>query len=690
MKFNLFIIFLLSFSNIFSQSFFNARVWCFGIGNKIEFNDSLNFSNSQINSDESSSSICDANGNLLIYTNGNSVYNKYDKIIRNGNDVGFKLSNNTTTSKMGSILITHYDNKDSFVYLFNTDYEGGSNGLVYSKISTYSNNDSGEVIISKKKLIGPVNESISAVNHSNGRDIWIVCHSFGDDFFYAFLLTKNGISLCPIVSKIGLSHCKSGISCAQVAMKFSPNGEKIATQSFAFNTTQVFQFDATNGVIHNNIYNYSGHISYTFEFSKNSNVIYLNKSNLGIDKVNLINKQIVGANSELKSVTGIQIAIDGNIYICKYPTKDLFVIRNTENENDSIQIFKLNNKLINNGLTLPSFNQSYFFTPAINYNYEMNCIKNSIQFWGKDTFGANVHTWQVRKLAVGNWQLGGSNKNINYTFADTGTYEVRYIASNGNKVDTVVKSIVLYDKIKQDFLGKDTTYVQGDVINKTLFAPTPNHCVRWWYSKDLTPALSKGEGVNLVADSVGTYICKVTNQAFCEVWDTIVISECINNLNQPSLFRSRDTLRTWHLNADSFVWYRNNQIYKITKQPFLALTDTGNYRVEAAKKGHCNRGSVGQILVSKLNVNVIGIENLGIRVFPNPSSGLVKIEGEVGFSLEIRDVLGRVIEQLKYEDQNSSPLLGRGVRSEVFLPKGIYFFHFDVGAYRSVEKVVVY
>ena len=136
MKFNLFIIFLLSFSNIFSQSFFNARVWCFGIGNKIEFNDSLNFSNSQINSDESSSSICDANGNLLIYTNGNSVYNKYDKIIRNGNDVGFKLSNNTTTSKMGSILITHYDNKDSFVYLFNTDYEGGSNGLVYSKISS--------------------------------------------------------------------------------------------------------------------------------------------------------------------------------------------------------------------------------------------------------------------------------------------------------------------------------------------------------------------------------------------------------------------------------------------------------------------------------------------------------------------------------------------------------------------------
>lgn len=119
--------------------------------------------------------------------------------------------------------------------------------------------------------------------------------------------------------------------------------------------------------------------------------------------------------------------------------------------------------------------------------------------------------------------------------------------------------------------------------------------------------LEKSSRSTLLADSVGTYICKVTNQAFCEVWDTITINECINNLQQPSLFRSRDTLRIWHINADSFVWYRNNQLYIITKEPYLALTETGTYRVEAAKKGHCNSSSIGQLLVNKLSV-------LGVRI----------------------------------------------------------------------------
>jgi hypothetical protein len=307
----------------------------------------------------------------------------------------------------------------------------------------------------------------------------------------------------------------------------------------------------------------------------------------------------------------------------------------------------------------------------------MNCIKNSVQFWGKDTFGANSHVWQVKKLAVGNWQLAGSTKDINYTFADTGNYEVKYIASNGSNSDTIVKNIVLYDKIKQGFLGKDTTYIQGDVINKTLFAPVPNHCVRW---QDLTPSPSpkeRGTGSSLLIDSVGTYICKVTNQAFCEVWDTIVINECINNLTQPSLFRSRDTLRTWHLNADSFVWYRNNQIYKVTKQPFLALTDTGNYRVEAAKKGHCNSSSISTNYVQKLNIKGFRIEDLGLRVFPNPSNGIISIQSQNPFKLKVNTILAQTI----YEGENIN---------NIHLQKGVYFLHFEVEGNRYVEKVVVW
>jgi hypothetical protein len=176
---------------------------------------------------------------------------------------------------------------------------------------------------------------------------------------------------------------------------------------------------------------------------------------------------------------------------------------------------------------------------------------------------------------------------------------------------------------------------------------------------------------------VGTFICKVTNQAFCEVWDTIIISECINNLNQPSLFRSRDTLRTWHFNADSFVWYRNNQVYHISKEPFLSLTDTGIYRVEAAKIGHCKSSSIGTNYVQKLNIKGLWIEDLGIRVFPNPSNDIISIQSQNPFKLKVNNILGQII----YEGENIN---------NIHLQKGVYFLHFEVDEYRTVEKVVVW
>jgi len=676
----------------------HANVWVFGFNTAIDFNQKppKPIKGYFTNLIEGGASFCDKNGKLLIYTGYPSysgylaIYNDKDSVTKNGDELKTSSSANTHT-----LMLQHPDDT-SIIYIFTAPYWFTSQNDGYNYNVYDIKKDS--LIVKNKLLFNNASEKMSAVFNPNGRDILITMKQHGNNCYNTYLVSKFGVNPCPIISCAGVVQNEPADG--QGFLKYSSNGQYIAN-AFIREEFKIELFKK-DPVIHSlksyrTIALNNSNRPYGLEYAPNGKYLYYTTASS--DSSRLVQHNLQTGNEITiykdfirEQIFGIQLAPDGKIYVSNEIDTVLGVINNPNEEglacNLNIRGFSLNGSYAMYGM--PSFNQSYFYTPAINYSYEMNCTKNSIQFWGKDTFSASAHAWQVRKLAVGNWQLAGSTKDINYTFADTGTYEVRYIASNGNKIDTVVKSIVFYDKIKQDFLGKDTAFAQGDLINKTLTAPTPNHCVRWY---DLTPSPSPKEretGSSLLIDSVGTYICKVTNQAFCEVWDTIVISECINNLTQPSLFRSRDTLRTFHLNADSFVWYRNNQIYKITKQPFLALTDTGTYRVEAAKKGHCNRGSVGQILVSKLNVNVIRIEDLGIRVFPNPSSGLVKIEGELGFSLEIRDVLGRVIEQLKYEDENSSPLLWRGVRGEVFLPKGIYFFHFDVGAYKSVEKVVVY
>jgi len=122
----------------------------------------------------------------------------------------------------------------------------------------------------------------------------------------------------------------------------------------------------------------------------------------------------------------------------------------------------------------------------------------------------------------------------------------------------------------------------------------------------------------------GVFISTITSQSFCAISDTVIITECINDLIVPIISRSRDSLYVAHQLADSFIWYKNNNLYKITKVPFLALTDTGVYRVEAAKKGHCNRSSAN-FDINKLNIHLISHLGNDIKVFPNPSNDDINI-----------------------------------------------------------------
>jgi hypothetical protein len=295
--------------------------------------------------------------------------------------------------------------------------------------------------------------------------------------------------------------------------------------------------------------------------------------------------------------------------------------------------FNLGNGKCNSGL--PNFNQSFFYTPSVDYAYNYDCTKNQIACEGRDTFYSKAHNWEIRKIGK---PIEGtySVKNINHTFTDTGKYEIQYIAINGNRSDTIKKSVHIYPKINKNFLGKDTFYGQGTSINKTLSAPNGMHCYFW--------QTDSSNGSTFIADTAGIYIARITNQAFCVVTDSITITECINDLLIPSIYRSRDTLYTFHQLADSFVWFRNDVFHKITKTPFLPLTDTGAYRVEAAKKGHCNRSS-SNLHISNLNAKINLAIDFGIKIYPNPADESITFEMQETYGIKIRlyDAKGNLI-----------------------------------------------
>jgi hypothetical protein len=119
---------------------------------------------------EGSSSICDANGQLLFYSNGETIYNRNHNIMLNGD----KLSGNI--SSVQSCLIVPVPGNDSIYYLFTSDAieNGYTKGYSYSIVNMRRDNGNGEVIVKNTLLYAPSTERLTAARHANAVDIWVI------------------------------------------------------------------------------------------------------------------------------------------------------------------------------------------------------------------------------------------------------------------------------------------------------------------------------------------------------------------------------------------------------------------------------------------------------------------------------------------------------------------------------------
>jgi PKD repeat protein len=638
--------------------------WLFGDRNWLSFYPNIQTKDScNTYFEEPCASISDKSGNLIFYSNGESVFNKYHRVIKKGDS----LLGDWSASE-GCVFVQKPGN-DSVFYLFTNDFALQSDGLCYNVIKLHGNPDSSVVIEKNIRIASKMCESISVIHHQNGIYKWIVVHSGISNTISAFLLTDKGLNPCPIETTIGYVF-NGAVLTYQTVGKFNNDGTLWAIDNMVDGIIKICSFDNSTGLFSNSFVlpDYYDIIS-GMQFSKNSKYLYVIERELQLVQVNTKSwqkKVIFNISSTGGRMSRCQFGIDGKMYMYRGDSSFLSSIENPDQDGVNCN-FKERSIFLKHKNTsgLPNFDQSYFYTPSVYFKYKINCINNSISFEGVDTFSGNTFKWIIEKKGKP-VEATYTTKNINHTFLDTGIYKVTYIVSNGNSKDTMTKSIVIYPKLSKQFLGKDTAYAQGTSFNKILKTPLGMHCQLWQDSSRLS---------TFHADTAGVYICKVTNKSFCDVIDTIIISECINNLTQPSLYRSRDSLYTYQPVADSFVWFRNNVQYRITKEPFIRLNDTGTYRVEAAKKGHCNRSSITNH-VNKLGINYFLSSDFNIQLFPIPSSEQVFIKADKDFILQVSDITGRIITVQENIDSIS-------------LPKGVYFFTFTIDAYKITEKVVV-
>jgi gliding motility-associated-like protein len=365
-----------------------GNIWYFGFGAGLDFNSGspVLLNNGQINTFEGSAVISDANGNLLFYTDGISVWNRNHIVMPNGTGL---LGNPSATQ--AAVIVPHPGDINLY-YIFTSEDASGPNGFRYSMVDMRLGGGNGAVTATKNVLLLANNtEKITAVKHCNNRDYWVITHEFGNSNYRVYAVTPNGLNTTPQTQAIGSTH--AGATGNKLGyLKASSDGSRLAAAIFADGRYEVFDFDNSTGIISNPLSwadasAYNG--AYGVEFSPDKRLLYTTHLSNNIIPAKVMQfdlnagsaaavqaSRVDLASNPLRYQFGaVQIAPDGLIYIARAqrdPVAQLpFLARinnpNTQGVGANFQDQAISLAPFGCDLGLPNFIQSAFvdLTPEI-------------------------------------------------------------------------------------------------------------------------------------------------------------------------------------------------------------------------------------------------------------------------------------------------------------------------------------
>jgi gliding motility-associated-like protein len=374
------------------EKFINT--WYFGYKAGLDFNQATDsipptvLTNSQMVAPAGSGIMADGTGNILFYSNGDTVWSRNHTVMLNGTGMG---GNRLVTD--GPLPIKYPGSPTvpggpTRYLLFTQDAAGGPKGLSYSEISIPVGQQ-GEVVATAKNLplTQGTTEKMTGVLHENGCDVWIIVHGWGTatsgtanrgDSFLAYRVTPAGVQPTPIISTIGSLHAPGlGVQGYRGQMKVSPDGKQLAVARYSdtavaadsSSTVEVFAFDPATGVVSGRKALDSGAGRYYgVEFSPSRSYLYATVSSppqllqFDLNATNIAaSKQVIPLNQTTPVNLGsMQAAPDGKIYVARQNQPALGFIAYPDSlgalaayADDSLQLGGRRS-----GLGLPNFNQT--------------------------------------------------------------------------------------------------------------------------------------------------------------------------------------------------------------------------------------------------------------------------------------------------------------------------------------------
>ncbi len=241
-------------------------------------------------------SVCDKNGKLLFYTNGDTVWTKDHTVMPNG------LLLQSPSSALQEALIVPSVHFPSQYYLFIRNDSDAS--IIYNLIDLNLNNGLGDIVENQKNILLDKDMGTGmAAFEGDDCSIWVVFHRIDTSLFITHKIDANGLNMNPVLSKSGFSSGKYTYYVCPISITTDYSYLSIGSED---NNIELHSINTSTGQIYNPViidhYNSSGRILSTC-FSPNGMLLYISGGPTGDD---IIQYNI----SDLKNITSQKINND--------------------------------------------------------------------------------------------------------------------------------------------------------------------------------------------------------------------------------------------------------------------------------------------------------------------------------------------------------------------------------------------
>ena len=332
MKKTLLSLLLFSSLNIFAQ--YEAAHWFFGSHAGLDFTQGAPVPEhgGQINTEEGCSSISSPCGDLILYTDGKTVWDANHHVMPNGTN----LFGDSSSSQSGIVVPKPDDLSKYYIFTVDDAYISLSEkGMRYSLVDMNLNNGMGDIVAGEKnvELVEKSSEKVTAVSTDNWNTIWVLTFAPSPaagspqapyhidtnntvmNTFYAFKVTRSGVDMEAVISTLPIN-----ILGGAGYMKVSPDGSKIVIANLNDENAYIMDFNKSTGEVSNPValnfpWSNPAPAPYGVEFSSNSSKLYISDRENKLTQFDLNNNNAslrISTHQNYRSA--LQLASDGKIY----------------------------------------------------------------------------------------------------------------------------------------------------------------------------------------------------------------------------------------------------------------------------------------------------------------------------------------------------------------------------------------